>query len=225
MRIRETGIILALILFAVNVQADSTFDDCYNNCRETCDKLAPNVLSYCAQNNLNCSKILTKIVDTGESAPHEGGTYIGTHGSMGFQSPKCLKEERTYFRSNTPLVYQMMRISEKQFLVLYSKDKPWTILKSLKSRWNLAIVDVVGKIIDNKQFTTNWKYDNKELEIWSMINTGIKILNEHEAVIEIYYEHTGSGSWTQGHESHIFYDGKTLKIRTKQVVDDAKGKI
>jgi hypothetical protein len=224
MRGCATGLFFALTLFAANGQAaERNFSDCYNNCLETCAKVAPNVTSYCEKNNLNCSTILAKVIDTKVSSPLEGGTYIGTHDSWDFQSPKCQKEERTYFRSVSPLVYQMVQISEKQFLVLYSKDRPDVILKSRRSRWNLVILDIEGKIIDNKKFTTNWKYDNNELEIWSMIDTSLNMKSQNDAIVKISYTNTGSYPHDQIFVATVkVAKSKLTSIKVKQVLDNLK---
>lgn len=215
----------ALVLTAIS--SASASDDCYNSCSEVCERIAPNVTCYCESNHLNCSKLLSRIQLVMPKVKEDWATMIGSRTEDGcyFQSSKCKREPETYFRSQSPMIYQLRRISADRYVVLYNKNKTGDILTKRINNWNVAIVDESGKILKEGIISIKWKYDNDDTGVWDMIYTGLKVVNDHETVIEIYYEHTGSGSWTQGHESRISYNGDSLKIRTRQVADDAKGKM
>lgn len=219
--------IAQIALLLTTISPASAYVDCYNNCNQQCERIAPNVTCYCESNHLNCSKILSKIQFVIPKEKEEWSPVIGSRTGDGcyFQSKKCKNEPQTYFRSPSPMIYQLRQITGGRYIVLYNKNKTEDILNKRINHWNVAILDESGKILKEGIISIKWKYDNDDMGVWDMIDTGLKVINDHEAIIEIYYEHTGSGSWTQGHESRISYDGNSLKIRTKQVVDDAKGKM
>lgn len=214
-------------LLLATISTASAYVDCYNGCSEQCEKIAPNVTCYCESNHLNCSKILSNIQLVTPKVKDDWASVIGSRTGDGcyFQSRKCKNAPQTFFRSSSPMIYQLRRISAGKYIVLYNKNTTEDILTKRINHWNVAILDDAGKILKEGVISIKWKYDNDDTGVWDMIDTGLKVINEHEAVIEIYYEHTGSGSWTQGHKSSISYDGNSLKIRTKQVKDDAKGKM
>ena len=219
--------IIQTALLLTTISPAFAYVDCYNNCSVQCESIAPDVTCYCESKHLNCTKILSRIQVAIPKEKGEWGSMIGSRTGDGcsFQSSKCKNESQTYFRSASPMIYQFRQISAGRYIVLYNKNKTEDILTKRINHWNVAIVDENGNILKEGIISIKWKYDNDDTGVWDMIYTGLKVKNDHEAVIEIYYEHTGSGSWTQGHESRIFYDGNSLKIRTKQVVDDAKGKM
>jgi hypothetical protein len=214
-----------LLLAAISPASASL--DCYNTCSEQCERIAPNVTCYCEANHLDCSRLLANIQLAMPKGKDDWSPVIGSKNEDGcyFQSSSCKNTPQTYFRSSSPMIYQLRQLSAGRYIALYNINKTEDILTKRINHWSVAILDGSGKILKQGMITIKWKYDNDDTGVWDMIDTGLKVINEHEAVIEIYYEHTGSGSWTQGHESRISYDGKSLKIRTRQVVDDAKGKM
>jgi hypothetical protein len=187
----------------------------YDN--EVTDYIAPHIKGFCQTENIDWRKVVKLLLDDS----------LRTRDFVSFMpftitSDRYITGNYGCYRTKTPLIYEMKKIDSDQFIVLFNKNHPELILDKKaneKSEWEIAVVDRNYRIVDEKTFFTQWKYDNEFFAVWDWFDTSMGITGK-TIIITISYLHIGSGGGRdQQFTVKIDYNNKINKIVVQQTID------
>ena len=182
--------------------------------KEVTDFIAPYLKNFCKRENIDFDALIKKLFED----------YLRSDQFKSFMpfflsSEKYINGNWTYFTAKTPLIYEIEKVESEKFLILYSKLHPELILTNKESEWQMALIDVNLKIIDNESFFTQWKYNNEYVAMWDMIYTRLDV-KDKKVIAKITYVHTGSGGGRdQEYTITTNVTNKIDKIIIKQTLD------
>jgi hypothetical protein len=209
-------LIIAVVIFSAISEAHSA-GNCYDECDEYCTAIAPNVACYCEKGHIDCNKILKNIQLPAHASIDDDyiyAKYIGNRNqTCNYQSSKCKEKNRTYFKTDQPLVYQLTKFGDN-FAVLYSKYTPSQIVTSEESRWNLAVITEDGEVIDDISLTT------KLIESRPMIYTDMSVGKDSMVTIDFSYVNTGSHPLGQDFQIRVRFANRKLVVESSQQTRD-----
>ncbi len=208
-------LLAGLALFAVKNQAQN---QPYQEAKEAKDYIAPYLHSFFTQAHINSDSLVKLLL--GDSIKSGRDTSFMP---FDISSEKHIVDGWKYFTAKTPLIYEMTKVEQNRFVVLYNKFHPEYILESKKSQWRIAVVDSTLRLIDDKSFITPWKYNNPTVSMWDMIYTDMEV-GEPNIIAKITYVHTGSGG---GRDQEFtckisFAKDKINAVNVTQTRDDMK---
>lgn len=210
-----TIILVAIILYGMQGFSQMNKDYSITHGKEISGFVAPYLIGYCMNENLNCDS-LVKLLFKDSLMTVQHHSYLPCM----ISSERHINGKWTYFKSRTPLIYEIQKVGSDRYIVLYSKLNPELILTNEKSEWRLALVDNNLNLLDDKVFITEWKYDNKSVAMWDMIYTTLKVLDAGFAAI-ITYVHSGGGGGRDQEFTANFKINKTIEnLNVFQSKDD-----